>query len=51
MGVPGGALKMVLGEKATLALMSQKTSDEKIRGCGFTYVHSDLHGALAAIYR
>ena len=51
MGVPGGALKMMLGEKATLALMSQNTSDEKIKSHGFTYLHSELSGALDSIYR
>ena len=51
MGVPGGALKMMLGEKATLALASQHTSDEKIKSYGFTYLHPELSGALDSIYR
>lgn len=48
--VPGFALKLVLGEMATLALMSQKVSNAKITAAGFTYTFSKLSDALHDIY-
>lgn len=49
--VPGFMLKLVLGQMATLALMSQKVSNEKIVSTGFTYEHEDLHEALAHLLK
>lgn len=50
-GVPGTLLKMALGEMATLALMSQKVSDEKIVAGGFSYQYPTLQSALEQLYR
>ncbi len=44
--VPGFVLKLVLGEMATLALMSQKVSNAKIAATGFEYKHDQLDDAL-----
>jgi len=48
--VPSFVLKLVLGEMATLALMSQKVSNAKITAAGFTYTFSKLTDALNDIY-
>lgn len=48
--VPGFMLKLVLGEMATLALMSQKVSNAKITAAGFTYMYPELTAALNDIY-
>ena len=48
--VPGFVLKLVLGEMATLALMSQKVSNAKITAAGFTYTFQKLTDALNDIY-
>lgn len=48
--VPGFMLKLVLGEMATLALMSQKVSNAKITAAGFTYAYPELTAALNDIY-
>ncbi|MGA0196895.1 MAG: DUF1731 domain-containing protein, partial [Schleiferiaceae bacterium] len=48
--VPGFVLKLVLGEMATLALMSQKVSPAKIVGAGFTFQYSSAAQALQQIY-
>ena len=45
--VPGFVLKLVLGEMATLALMSQKVSNAKIAATGFEYEHDQLDDALS----
>lgn len=50
-GVPGTLLKLAMGEMATLALMSQKVSDQKIKDAGFEYLYPTLPEALAEIYR
>lgn len=50
-GVPGTLLKIALGEMATLALMSQKVSDEKIVETGFSYQYPTLGSALEQLYR
>lgn len=47
---PGFALKVVLGEMATLALMSQKVSNAKIVDSGFTFHYPELEGALRNLY-
>lgn len=44
--VPGFMLKLVLGEMATLALMSQKVSNAKITATGFEFNYDQLDGAL-----
>ena len=48
--VPSFVLKLVLGEMATLALMSQKVSNAKITAAGFTYTFPKLTDALNDIY-
>ncbi len=48
--VPGVALKLVLGEMATLALMSQKVSPAKIIAAGFTFHYTTAAQALQQIY-
>jgi hypothetical protein len=48
--VPSFVLKLVLGEMATLALMSQKVSNAKITAAGFKYSFPKLTDALNDIY-
>ena len=48
--VPGFILKMVLGEMATLALMSQKVSPAKIINAGFAFHYTTAAQALEQIY-
>ncbi|MET1168589.1 MAG: TIGR01777 family oxidoreductase [Flavobacteriales bacterium] len=48
--VPGFALKLIFGEMATLALMSQKVSPAKITGTGFTFHYTTAVQALEQIY-
>jgi len=48
--VPGFALKLVLGEMATLALMSQKVSPKKIVEAGFSFQYTTANQALQQIY-
>jgi NAD dependent epimerase/dehydratase family enzyme len=48
--VPGFALKLALGEMATLALMSQKTSADKTTKLGFSYQFQTLDAALQNLY-
>jgi uncharacterized protein (TIGR01777 family) len=48
--VPGVALKLVLGEMATLALMSQKVSPAKIVAAGFNFHYTTAAQALQQIY-
>ena len=49
--VPGFLLKLVLGEMATLALMSQKVSNTKILATGFKFQHEDINAALEDILK
>lgn len=49
--VPGFVLKLVLGQMATLALMSQKVSNEKIVKTGFTFEHENLNEALSDLLK
>lgn len=49
--VPGFLLKLVLGEMATLALMSQKVSNSKILATGFKFHHEDINAALEDILK
>lgn len=49
--VPGFVLKLVLGQMATLALMSQKVSNEKMVTTGFSFQHDNLEGALADLLK
>lgn len=44
--VPGFVLKLVLGEMATLALMSQNVSNAKILATDFKFNHTDIETAL-----
>lgn len=44
--VPGFVLKLVLGEMATLALMSQKVNNTKIKQTGFTFNYHEIDAAL-----
>lgn len=48
--VPGFALKLVLGEMATLALMSQKVSPGKILKAGFNFHYTTAAQAFRQIY-
>jgi uncharacterized protein (TIGR01777 family) len=48
--VPGFTLKLALGEMATLALMSQKTSAEKTAELGFSYQFNTIEDALNQLY-
>ena len=47
--VPAFALKLVLGEMATLALISQKVSNAKILKAGFVFTHEEIEPALQNI--
>ncbi|MDX5404243.1 MAG: TIGR01777 family oxidoreductase [Bacteroidota bacterium] len=49
--VPGFLLKLVMGQMATLALMSTRVSNEKIAGSGFSYQFSTLEEALKDLYQ
>jgi hypothetical protein len=44
--VPGFVLKLVLGEMATLALMSQKVDNAKILATGFKFTYANIEQAL-----
>lgn len=44
--VPGFVLKLVLGEMATLALMSQKVDNTKISATGFNFNYTNIEPAL-----
>lgn len=44
--VPGSVLKLVLGEMATLALMSQKVDNTKISATGFKFNYTNIEPAL-----
>jgi uncharacterized protein (TIGR01777 family) len=50
LGAPGFMLKLFLGEMGTLALMSQKVSDQKIKNTGFEYKYPSLQTALKNLY-
>lgn len=49
--VPGFVLKLVLGEMATLALMSQKVCNEKVIAAGFQFKHEHIDEALNDLLR
>jgi len=49
--VPGFVLKLVLGEMATLALMSQKVSNQKVIAAGFQFKHQNIDEALSDLLR
>ncbi|WP_209331396.1 TIGR01777 family oxidoreductase [Lunatimonas salinarum] len=49
-GVPGFALKLVLGEMAQMVLGGNKVSSAKIEATGFSYTFGELTDALKAIY-
>lgn len=48
--IPAFALKLALGEMATIALMSQKVSDAKTKSLGFEYRYKTIETALNALY-
>lgn len=48
--VPAFALKVVLGEMAAIALMSQKVSEAKTKSLGFTYSFQTIEDALSDLY-
>jgi len=50
-GVPPFVLKIMLGQMATLALMSQKVSADKIVATGFSFKYTTISDALSAIYK
>jgi NAD dependent epimerase/dehydratase family enzyme len=47
-GVPPFVLKIMLGQMATLALMSQKVSADKIVATGFSFKYTTISDALKA---
>ncbi|PSL04371.1 TIGR01777 family oxidoreductase [Cecembia rubra] len=49
-GVPGFALKLVLGEMAQMVLGGNKVSSQKIREAGFEFRYPSLDEALEKIY-
>ena len=49
--VPGFVLKLVLGEMATLALMSQKVSNQKVIAAGFQFKHQNIDEVLSDLLR
>jgi NAD dependent epimerase/dehydratase family enzyme len=49
--VPAFVLKILLGQMATLALMSQKVGADKIVATGFSFKHTTISDALNAIYK
>ena len=49
--VPAFVLNVLLGQMATLALMSQKVSADKIIATGFSFKHTTISDALNAIYK
>lgn len=48
--VPSFLLRLILGEKASIALEGQRVSSEKIRLAGFEFKHLDLAQVLNRIY-
>ena len=50
LGVPGFALKLVLGEMAQRVLGGNKVSAKKIRDAGFEFRYPSLEEALDKIY-
>jgi uncharacterized protein len=49
-GVPGFALKLVLGEMAQMVLGGNKVSAKKIQEAGFQFRYPNLEDALEKIY-
>lgn len=50
-GVPGFALKLVLGEMAAMVLGGNRVSSQKIQKAGFEFEFPELKGALNEIFR
>ncbi|MDN3687809.1 TIGR01777 family oxidoreductase [Cyclobacterium jeungdonense] len=50
-GVPGFALKIILGEMAEMVIGGNRVSSEKMEGTGFRYLYSDLNQALKQIFK
>mgnify|MGYP005811076283 CR=1 FL=1 len=49
-GVPGLALKLVLGEMAQMVLGGNKVSSKKIQDAGFEFKYPELEAALREVY-
>ncbi|MGY6558774.1 MAG: TIGR01777 family oxidoreductase [Nitritalea sp.] len=50
-GVPGFALRLVLGEMAQMVLGGNRVSAEKTLATGFQFQHTDLQEALADLFK
>jgi len=50
-GVPGFALKLILGEMAAIVLGGNRVSSQKIQKAGFDFECPELAGALKEIYK
>ncbi len=50
-GVPGGVMKLALGERGSIALEGSPVSPEKLQNTGFDFKYPTLMEALEAIYR
>lgn len=48
---PASILKLILGEKSQLALMSQNVSSKKIESLGFKFKYTNLTAALSDLYQ
>lgn len=51
LGVPGFALKLVLGEMAAMVLGGNRVSSQKIQKAGFEFEFPELKGALMVIFQ
>lgn len=49
-GVPGGIMKLALGERGSIALEGSPVSSEKLREAGFDFRYSTLIRALEGLY-
>ncbi len=49
LSVPGGLLKLLLGDGAQVVLEGQKVSSKKLRNLGFDFEYPTLKQALYAI--
>lgn len=49
--VPAFALKLLFGEMASMLLVSQKISAQKITNAGFTFAYSDLNHAFSSLFQ
>ena len=49
-GVPGFALKLVLGEMAAMVLGGNRVSSQKIQKAGFRFEHPEVKEALKSLF-